>query len=98
MTGELAEEDKLENLSADKVYEQMDFFDLVEDPDAIKSREDLEKKRKAEEAELKRERRAQEAMLLLKKKYGKNAVLMGTDLQEGANTIERNRQIGGHKA
>ena len=76
----------------------MDFFDLVEDPDAIKSREDLEKKRKAEEAELKRERRAQEAMLRLKKKYGKNAVLKGTDLQEGANTIERNRQIGGHKA
>ena len=98
MTGGLAEEEKLENLSADKVYEQMDFFDLVEDPDAIKSREDLEKKRKAEEAELKRERRAQEAMLRLKKKYGKNAVLKGTDLQEGANTIERNRQIGGHKA
>lgn len=98
MTGEPAEEEELENLSADKVYEQMDFFDLVEDPDAIKSREDLEKKREAEETELKRERRAQEAMLLLKKKYGKNAVLKGTDLQEGANTIERNRQIGGHKA
>jgi DNA polymerase V len=37
-------------------------------------------------------------MLSIKKKYGKNAILKGTNLQEGGTTIERNRQIGGHKA
>ena len=34
----------------------------------------------------------------LKKKYGKNAILKGMNLQEGATTLKRNRQIGGHKA
>jgi len=37
-------------------------------------------------------------MLSVKKKYGKNAILKGTSLQEGATAMERNRQIGGHKA
>ena len=37
-------------------------------------------------------------MLEIKKKYGKNAILKGTNLEDGATTIERNRQIGGHKA
>ena len=40
----------------------------------------------------------QEAMLSVKSKYGKNAILKAADLQEGATTIDRNRQIGGHKA
>ena len=34
----------------------------------------------------------------MKKKYGKNAILRGMDLEEGATTIERNNQVGGHKA
>ena len=34
----------------------------------------------------------------IKNRYGKNALLKGTNLQEGATTIERNQQIGGHKA
>ena len=34
----------------------------------------------------------------IKKKFGKNAILKGTNLEEGATTIDRNRQIGGHKA
>ena len=37
-------------------------------------------------------------MLTVKKKYGKNAILKGMNLQDGATTLERNRQIGGHKA
>lgn len=37
-------------------------------------------------------------MLSVKKKYGKNAILKGMNLLEGATTMERNRQIGGHKA
>jgi DNA polymerase V len=52
----------------------------------------------AQSEDRKKERQLQEAMLSVKKKYGKNAILKGTDLQEGATTIERNRQIGGHKA
>lgn len=45
-----------------------------------------------------KERKMQEAMLAIKKKYGKNAILKGANLQEGATAMERNRQIGGHKA
>ena len=45
-----------------------------------------------------KERRLQEAMLDIKKRYGKNAVLKGTNLIEGATAIDRNTQIGGHKA
>lgn len=52
----------------------------------------------AQKAEAEREKRAQKAMLEIKKKYGKNAILKGTNLQQGAMTIERNKQIGGHKA
>ena len=40
----------------------------------------------------------QEAVLSIKKKFGKNAVLKGMNLEEGATTMERNRQVGGHKA
>lgn len=58
----------------------------------------LEKEREAEEERLAKERRLQEAMLSVKKKYGKNALLKGMNLQEGATARERNRQIGGHKA
>ena len=45
-----------------------------------------------------RERRLQKTELKLKKKYGKNAILKGINLQEGATAVDRNRQIGGHKA
>lgn len=48
--------------------------------------------------ELAKERKLQEAMLNIKKKFGKNAILKGMNLEEGATTIERNNQIGGHKA
>ncbi len=58
----------------------------------------LEKERKEERERLAKERRLQEAMLSVKKKFGKNAILKGTNLQEGSTAAERNRQIGGHKA
>ena len=47
---------------------------------------------------LEREHRQQQALLEIKKKYGKNAVVKGMNLEDGATTIERNKQIGGHKA
>ena len=49
-------------------------------------------------AELDRENKIQKAMLQIKKRYGKNAIVKGMNLQEGATTMERNRQIGGHKS
>lgn len=58
----------------------------------------MEQEREAEKNRLEKERKLQEAMLAVKKKYGKNAILKGADLQEGATTRERNRQIGGHRA
>uniref|UniRef100_UPI004057BFDB Y-family DNA polymerase n=1 Tax=Acetatifactor sp. TaxID=1872090 RepID=UPI004057BFDB len=48
--------------------------------------------------ELERDRKVQKAMLEIKKKFGKNAVLKGMNLEENATTRERNRQIGGHKS
>ena len=50
----------------------------------------------AEEAE--REYRIQKTVLEIKNRFGKNALFRGMDLQEGATTLERNRQIGGHKS
>lgn len=48
--------------------------------------------------ELEKERNIQRAMLDIKKKYGKNAILKGMNLSEGGTTIERNSQIGGHRS
>lgn len=45
-----------------------------------------------------REHRLQQAAVQIKQRFGKNALLKGTNLQEGATAIERNQQIGGHKA
>ena len=47
---------------------------------------------------LEREKKMQKAMLDIKKKYGKNAILKGMNLQEDGTAMERNRQIEGHKA
>lgn len=48
--------------------------------------------------EIEKEKRMQQAMLSVKKKFGKNAMLKGMNLEEGGTTIERNNQIGGHRA
>ena len=45
-----------------------------------------------------KERRLQSARLAIKRKFGKNAILKGLNFEEGATAIERNMQIGGHKA
>ncbi len=60
--------------------------------------EAIENQRSKEEDELLRERKMQEAMLSIKGKYGKNAILRGTSYQGGATSRSRNEQIGGHKA
>lgn len=58
----------------------------------------LEEEQKNEQAELDREKKMQQAILSIKKKFGKNAVLKGMNLEEGATAKDRNAQIGGHKA
>jgi len=60
--------------------------------------EALERKREQEKATLAKERKLQEAMLAIKGKYGKNAVLKGMNFQEDATARERNGQVGGHRA
>ena len=70
-------------------YEQLDLFT---DYAAREQEEALQKQ------ERERERALQEAMLSVKKRYGKNAMLKGMNLKEGATAKERNAQIGGHKA
>lgn len=47
---------------------------------------------------LEREKRRQKAIIGIKRKYGKNAILKGMNFQEGATTRSRNKQVGGHKA
>ncbi|SDB21245.1 DNA methylase [Eubacterium oxidoreducens] len=70
-------------------FEQLDFFTDYEA---------LEEKNEREKRFFEREKKAQKAILEIQKKYGKNAILKGTNLEQGAMTKERNNQIGGHKA
>ena len=71
----------------DKAFEKISIFDIEDNVKNIKDDKRLE-----------REHRQQQALLEIKKKYGKNAVVKGMNLEEGATTIDRNKQIGGHKA
>lgn len=70
-------------------YEQLDMFTDYEK---------LEKQREMEKVQLEREKNMQKAVISIKKKYGKNAILKGMNFEEGATTIARNGQVGGHKA
>ena len=70
-----------------RIVKQVDLFSMDDE-------ELFEDKKVNQENESK----IQNVMLEIKKKYGKNAILKGMNLEEGGTTIERNRQIGGHKA
>ena len=70
----------------------------AEQLDMFTDYETLAQQRKAEQSALNKERRMQEAVLSIKRKFSKNAIFRGMDLEEGATTRERNSQIGGHKA
>lgn len=87
VAGHVISEDEVSNHSAE--CEQLDLFT---DYAAVQAQ------REKEEADLSRERKVQEALLTIKKKYGKNAILKGMNLEEGATAMDRNAQIGGHKA
>ncbi|MBR2949127.1 MAG: DNA methylase [Lachnospiraceae bacterium] len=70
-------------------YEQLSLFAM----DMTQAQESEQEQQQAQ-----KEKKLQHAMLDIKKKYGKNAILKGMNLEEGAMTIQRNNQIGGHKA
>ena len=78
--------------------EQTDLFTDFEQMNLFTDYEALEKERIRENENLEREHRLQLAMLSIQKKYGKNAILRGTDYEDGATARQRNEQIGGHKA
>ncbi len=80
-------------IEADNVLEEEDFEQLE-----LCFDEEAQQKKLAEQEALKKEKEIQKALLNVKKKYGKNAILKGMNLEEGAMTVERNKQIGGHKA
>ena len=60
--------------------------------------EKLEREKEQEKKQLAKERQMQQAVLDIKKKFGKNAILKGMNLEDGATAISRNGQIGGHRA
>ncbi|MBO7710218.1 MAG: DNA methylase [Lachnospiraceae bacterium] len=72
----------------DRVPEKYEQMDLFTDYEALEK----------EEKDLEKERSLQEAMLKIKNRYGKNAILKGVNFEEGATGRERNRQVGGHRA
>lgn len=76
-----------ENEAKQDRYEQINLFDMIEFDE-----------KKVDQEQLKKEKDIQKAVLDIKKKFGKNAILKGMSLQEGATAIDRNNQIGGHKA
>lgn len=72
-----------------ETYEQLNLFTDYAD---------FEKQHNKEIAAMEKEKKMQQAVLEIKKKFGKNAILKGMNLKEGATARERNTQIGGHKA
>lgn len=70
-------------------FEQLDLFTDYEM---------LEKQKAQARANIEREKNMQQAILSIKKKFGKNAILKGMNFEPGATAIQRNQQIGGHRA
>lgn len=83
---------KLSDEAVAKKTQTMEQLDLFTNYEAIQAEQ------KEEEAALEREKKMQAALLEIKKKFGKNAILKGMNLEEGATALDRNSRIGGHKA
>ena len=88
------------NMAANHVVDETSVQkkDTFEQLDLFTDYAVVQAEKEEEKARLAREKKVQKAMLDIKKKYGKNAILRGMNLEEGATTVDRNRQIGGHKA
>lgn len=82
------------NITANKLMKETDVKnDKFTQLNFFINQKEIDKGREKE----KTEKRVQKAMLEIKDKYGKNAIIKGMNLEEGGTTIERNKQIGGHK-
>lgn len=89
------------NLTTNHVVREVDVKAESQQPvqlDLFADYEALEKQKQETDAKLAKERKIQEALLNIKKQFGKNAILKGLNYAEGATAKERNQQIGGHKA
>lgn len=88
------------NITANNVIRERDAVheDTFQQLDLFSDYAEQEKRREEEEYAEQREKSMQQAILKMKHKYGKNAVMRGMNYQEGATAIERNGQVGGHKA
>ncbi len=88
------------NIAANKVVPESEKRkpDEFEQLNLFMDYDKVSKERQQQEQELEREKRMQHAILDIQKRYGKNALLKGMNLEEDAMTIKRNGQIGGHKA
>lgn len=83
--GNLTDENELKKVEK---YEQVNLFTNYGE---------LAKKEEEERIKLEKEHKIQSAIIGIKNKYGKNAIIKGMDLEESATTIQRNGQIGGHQ-
>ena len=83
---------------ANRVVDETTAQSKPEQLDLFTDYKALEEQRAKEQADAERERKAQEALLAIRQKLGKNAILKGMNLEDGATARDRNRQIGGHKA
>ena len=88
VAGHTVSEDEGNKINSSKTVQISIFDDIA----------NITQQQAAEQSDLEKERRMQEAVLGIRKKYGKNAVLTGTNYEDGATTKDRNKQIGGHKA
>ncbi len=88
------------NISANRVISEAeaDAAPRTEQLTVFDNGEETERRRAKEDAELNKERKKQTAILGIKKRFGKNAIMKGMNLEEGATAKDRNSQIGGHKA
>ena len=77
---------------AEPAIPEMEQLDLFTDYEA------LDKERQAEEADLDRELKIQKALINIRDRYGKNAIVKGLNMKKESTAMERNKQIGGHKA
>ena len=88
------------NISANHVIEESEarLHDETEQLDLFVDHVARERQRQQERSERAREKRMQKTILDIKRRFGKNAIVKGMNLEEGATAIDRNSQIGGHKA
>lgn len=85
-------------LTANRVVAEAELTEGFRQLDLMDAWDGVREQREREARELEKEKNIQKAILSIKKKYGKNAVIKGIDLEDGATAIDRNGQIGGHKS